>query len=133
MQANGAQLRELAALYDAGHVRPLIDTTFPFDRTLEALAYVEQAAPTARSSSRSTDTVERRPPPVTAPVAEVDASNRSAMKARRLPGSSVERGIRSARSRPRTMGLPLAGEIARRPRRRAEPAQRTLPARSRDG
>jgi NADPH:quinone reductase-like Zn-dependent oxidoreductase len=42
MQANGAQLRELAALYDAGHLRPVIDTTFPFDRTLEALAYVEQ-------------------------------------------------------------------------------------------
>jgi NADPH:quinone reductase-like Zn-dependent oxidoreductase len=25
MQANGAQLRELAALYDAGHLRPIID------------------------------------------------------------------------------------------------------------
>jgi NADPH:quinone reductase-like Zn-dependent oxidoreductase len=42
MQANGAQLRELASLYDAGHLRPLIDKTFPFDQTLEALAYVEQ-------------------------------------------------------------------------------------------
>jgi NADPH:quinone reductase-like Zn-dependent oxidoreductase len=42
MQANGAQLRELAALYDAGHLRPLIDTTFPFDQTPQALAYVEQ-------------------------------------------------------------------------------------------
>jgi NADPH:quinone reductase-like Zn-dependent oxidoreductase len=42
MQANGAQLRELAALYDAGHLRPVIDKTFPFDQTLEALAYVEQ-------------------------------------------------------------------------------------------
>jgi NADPH:quinone reductase-like Zn-dependent oxidoreductase len=42
MQANGAQLRELAALYDAGHLRPLIDTTFPFDQTLQALAYAEQ-------------------------------------------------------------------------------------------
>jgi NADPH:quinone reductase-like Zn-dependent oxidoreductase len=42
MQANGAQLRELAALYDAGHLRPVIDKTFPFDETLEALAYVEQ-------------------------------------------------------------------------------------------
>ena len=42
MQANGGQLRELASLYDAGHLRPLIDTTFPFDQTLEALAYVEQ-------------------------------------------------------------------------------------------
>lgn len=42
MQANGGQLRELASLYDAGHLRPLIDTTFPFDQTLEALAYLEQ-------------------------------------------------------------------------------------------
>jgi NADPH:quinone reductase-like Zn-dependent oxidoreductase len=42
MQANGAQLRELAALYDAGHLRPIIDKTFPFDQTREALGYVEQ-------------------------------------------------------------------------------------------
>jgi NADPH:quinone reductase-like Zn-dependent oxidoreductase len=42
MQANGTQLRELAARYDAGHLRPVIDKTFPFDHTLEALAYVEQ-------------------------------------------------------------------------------------------
>jgi NADPH:quinone reductase-like Zn-dependent oxidoreductase len=42
VQANGGQLRELASLYDAGHLRPLIDKTFPFDQTLEALAYVEQ-------------------------------------------------------------------------------------------
>jgi len=43
MRANGAQLRELAALYDAGHLRPVLDEkTFAFDRTLEALAYVEQ-------------------------------------------------------------------------------------------
>jgi NADPH:quinone reductase-like Zn-dependent oxidoreductase len=41
MQANGAQLRELASLYDAGRLRPLIDKTFPFDQTLEALAYAE--------------------------------------------------------------------------------------------
>jgi NADPH:quinone reductase-like Zn-dependent oxidoreductase len=42
MQADGARLRELAALYDAGHLRPVIDKTFPFDQTLEALAYVER-------------------------------------------------------------------------------------------
>ena len=41
MQANGAQLRELAALYDDGHLRPLIDKTFPFDQTPDALAHVE--------------------------------------------------------------------------------------------
>jgi len=42
MQANGAQLRELASLYDAGQLRPVIDRTFRFEQTLEALAYVEQ-------------------------------------------------------------------------------------------
>ena len=42
MQANGGQLRKLASLYNAGHLRPLIDKTFPFDQTIEALAYVEQ-------------------------------------------------------------------------------------------
>ena len=42
MQANGGQLRELASLYDIGHLRPLIDKTFPFEQTLEALAHVEQ-------------------------------------------------------------------------------------------
>ena len=42
MRASGSQLRELATLYDAGHLRPVIDRTFPFDQTLDALAYVEQ-------------------------------------------------------------------------------------------
>jgi NADPH:quinone reductase-like Zn-dependent oxidoreductase len=48
MQASGAQLRELAGLYDVGHLRPLIDKTFPFDQTLEALAYVEQGRATGK-------------------------------------------------------------------------------------
>lgn len=42
MQANGSQLRKLAALYDGGELRPVIDSTFPFDQTLEAMAHVEQ-------------------------------------------------------------------------------------------
>ncbi|MDX2602421.1 NADP-dependent oxidoreductase [Streptomyces caniscabiei] len=42
MRANGSQLRELGALYDSGKLRPVIDSVFPFDRTLEAMAYVEQ-------------------------------------------------------------------------------------------
>lgn len=42
MRADGAQLKTLAALYDAGTLRPLLDRTFPFDETLEAVAYVEQ-------------------------------------------------------------------------------------------
>jgi NADPH:quinone reductase-like Zn-dependent oxidoreductase len=42
MRADGAQLKTLAALYDAGPLRPVLDRTFPFDETLDAMAYVEQ-------------------------------------------------------------------------------------------
>jgi NADPH:quinone reductase-like Zn-dependent oxidoreductase len=42
MRANGAQLEMLATLYDAGALRPVLDRTFPFDATLDAMAYVEQ-------------------------------------------------------------------------------------------
>ncbi len=42
MRASGPQLRELGALYDAGALRPVIDSTFPFEQTTEAMAYVEQ-------------------------------------------------------------------------------------------
>ncbi|MGH7613270.1 MAG: NADP-dependent oxidoreductase [Gemmatimonadales bacterium] len=42
MRANGAQLKTLTALYDAGTLRPVLDRTFRFDETLEAMAYVEQ-------------------------------------------------------------------------------------------
>jgi NADPH:quinone reductase-like Zn-dependent oxidoreductase len=42
MEANGTQLRELAALYDTGRLRPVIGKAFPFEQTLDALAYVEQ-------------------------------------------------------------------------------------------
>ncbi|MGX1267762.1 NADPH:quinone reductase-like Zn-dependent oxidoreductase [Streptomyces phaeoluteigriseus] len=47
MRADGSRLRELGALYDSGKLRPVIDSTFPFDRTLEAMAYVEQGRPRA--------------------------------------------------------------------------------------
>lgn len=42
MQANGQQLSTLAELYDNGTLRPVLDRTFSFDDTLEAMAYVEQ-------------------------------------------------------------------------------------------
>ncbi|UUZ58229.1 NADP-dependent oxidoreductase [Nocardioides sp. B-3] len=42
MSASGAQLKTLAALYDDGTLRPVLDRTFPFDETLDAMAYVEQ-------------------------------------------------------------------------------------------
>jgi NADPH:quinone reductase-like Zn-dependent oxidoreductase len=47
MRASGSQLRELGALYDAGVLRPVIDRTFPFEQTTEAMAYVEQGRPKA--------------------------------------------------------------------------------------
>ena len=42
MRADGEQLKTLAALYDTGVLRPVLDRTFPFDQTLEAMAFVEQ-------------------------------------------------------------------------------------------
>jgi NADPH:quinone reductase-like Zn-dependent oxidoreductase len=41
MRANGAQLKALAALYDSGTLRTTLDRTFPFEQTLDAMAYVE--------------------------------------------------------------------------------------------
>ncbi|MCW2752266.1 MAG: NADPH:quinone oxidoreductase [Aeromicrobium sp.] len=42
MHADGARLKNLATLYDAGTLVPLLDRTFPFEKTLDALAYLEQ-------------------------------------------------------------------------------------------
>src|SRR4051794_39063495 len=42
MCANGDQLRTLGQLYDNGTLRPVLDRTFPFEQTLEAMSYVEQ-------------------------------------------------------------------------------------------
>lgn len=41
MKASGEQLRQITALIEAGHVRPVVDKIFPFSSTNEALAYVE--------------------------------------------------------------------------------------------
>lgn len=41
MSANGSQLREIAALVEAGAIRPVVDRIFPFAQTNEAMAYVE--------------------------------------------------------------------------------------------
>jgi NADPH:quinone reductase-like Zn-dependent oxidoreductase len=41
MEASGAQLRELAALIDAGAIRPVVDRVFPFAETNDALVYVD--------------------------------------------------------------------------------------------
>lgn len=39
---DGHQLTEIGLLLDAGHIHPVIDKVFPFDQTLEALAYLEE-------------------------------------------------------------------------------------------
>lgn len=41
MRASGEQLRSIAALADAGTIRPVIDRVFPFEATKDAMAYVE--------------------------------------------------------------------------------------------
>jgi NADPH:quinone reductase-like Zn-dependent oxidoreductase len=41
MKASGEQLRAIAALADAGTIRPVIDRVFPFEATKDAMAYVE--------------------------------------------------------------------------------------------
>ena len=48
MRASGTQLASLAALYDDGTLRPVLDRTFPFDRTLDAMAYVEHGKATGK-------------------------------------------------------------------------------------
>lgn len=39
---DGQQLAEIGKLIDEGHIQPVIDKVFPFDQTLQALAYLEQ-------------------------------------------------------------------------------------------
>jgi NADPH:quinone reductase-like Zn-dependent oxidoreductase len=41
MKASGEQLRAIAALVDAGTIRPVIDRVFPFESTKDAMAYAE--------------------------------------------------------------------------------------------
>lgn len=48
MEANGNQLKHLAALYDSGVLKPVIDRTFDFGDTLDAMAYVEQGKTTGK-------------------------------------------------------------------------------------
>jgi NADPH:quinone reductase-like Zn-dependent oxidoreductase len=41
MKASGKQLSEISRLVEAGVIRPVIDKTFPFEKTNEAMAYVD--------------------------------------------------------------------------------------------
>jgi NADPH:quinone reductase-like Zn-dependent oxidoreductase len=42
MRADGAQLQQITALVEAGIIKPVIDRSFTFESTAEALKYVEQ-------------------------------------------------------------------------------------------
>ncbi|WP_339451718.1 NADP-dependent oxidoreductase [Pseudomonas sp. JAI120] len=42
MRASGAQLQKITALVESGAITPVIDRTFPFEATAEALSYVER-------------------------------------------------------------------------------------------
>jgi len=48
MKASGDQLRELGSLIDSGAIRPVVDQVFPFQSTMEALAYVEKGRAKAK-------------------------------------------------------------------------------------
>ena len=41
MKADGQQLTEISGLMNSGFIRPVVDRVFPFEKTNEALAYVE--------------------------------------------------------------------------------------------
>lgn len=41
MRAQGQQLGKITSLIESGAIRPVVDKVFPFERTAEALAYVE--------------------------------------------------------------------------------------------
>jgi NADPH:quinone reductase-like Zn-dependent oxidoreductase len=41
MRAQGRQLSEITSLIESGVIRPVVDKVFPFERTADALAYVE--------------------------------------------------------------------------------------------
>ena len=59
MTPNGEQLRQLGALVDSGVIRPVIDREFPFDATLDALAYVESGRATGKVVVAVADAGER--------------------------------------------------------------------------
>lgn len=53
MRADGVQLQKITSLIEAGVIKPVIDRSFPFESTAEALRYVEQG----RSKGKVTITI----------------------------------------------------------------------------
>jgi NADPH:quinone reductase-like Zn-dependent oxidoreductase len=72
MTASGEQLRAIAALVDAGAIRPVIDRIFPFESTKDAMAYVE----TGRARGKVVITMAGLPltHPVTPPITHAPAT-----------------------------------------------------------
>jgi NADPH:quinone reductase-like Zn-dependent oxidoreductase len=62
MKASGAQLRAVAALADAGTIRPVIDQVLPFDSTKDAMAYVESGRAKGKVVVTMADLPPARPP-----------------------------------------------------------------------
>jgi D-arabinose 1-dehydrogenase-like Zn-dependent alcohol dehydrogenase len=67
MKASGEQLRAIAALADAGTIRPVIDRVVPFEATKDAMAYLESG----RAKGKVVVTMADLPPgrPVPQPAA----------------------------------------------------------------
>jgi zinc-binding alcohol dehydrogenase family protein len=72
MKASGEQLRAIAALADAGAIRPVIDRVLPFESAKDALAYVESG----RAKGKVIITMADLPltHPVTPPAAQAPAA-----------------------------------------------------------
>ena len=72
MKASGEQLRAIAALVDAGTIRPVIDRVFPFESTKDAMAYVESGRAKGKIVVTMADLP--LPHPVTPPAASTPAT-----------------------------------------------------------
>ena len=72
MKASGEQLRAIAALADAGAIRPVLDRVFPFASVKDAMTYVE----TGRAKGKVVITMADLPPadPVMPPSAQTPAA-----------------------------------------------------------
>jgi NADPH:quinone reductase-like Zn-dependent oxidoreductase len=72
MKASGGQLRAIAALADAGAIRPVIDRVAPFDSTKDAMAYVESGRAKGKVIVTMADLPQGRP--VLPPAAHTPAT-----------------------------------------------------------
>ncbi len=57
MRANGRQLSEITSLIESGVIRPVVDKVFPFEKTGDALAYVESG----RAKGKVVINIEQKP------------------------------------------------------------------------